>query len=111
MANSLADVARHKGRTDRALEWYARSKRVYESIGAWETNIVRLNLALMMMFEDRYDEAHDEVMACFEAFENGGHEITLRRSATPSRCRGWPIKRRGVPLMRRSTRRRRASSG
>ena len=77
VANSLADVARHKGRTDRALEWYARSKRVYESIGAWETNIVRLNLALMMMFEDRYDEAHDEVMACFEAFENGGHEIWL----------------------------------
>ena len=78
VANSLADVARHKGRTDRALgvvrslEASLREHRRVE-----ETNIVRLNLALMMMFEDRYDEAHDEVMACFEAFENGGHEIWL----------------------------------
>ena len=74
VANALADAARSKGRLDRAMDWYGRAKRVYDSIGAWEANIVRLNLALVMMFDDRFEDAHSEVLSCFENFRKSGQE-------------------------------------
>jgi tetratricopeptide (TPR) repeat protein/biotin operon repressor len=77
VANALADVARGQGRMDRAMDWYQRAKKVYDSIGAWQANIVRLNLAIVMMLDDRFEDAHTEVLSCLQSFQGEGHESWL----------------------------------
>ena len=72
VANALADAARLQGRQGRAMDWYRRAKKVYESVGAWEAWLVRLNLALVLMDAKRFEEAHQEVAACIEFFGKTG---------------------------------------
>jgi tetratricopeptide (TPR) repeat protein len=75
VANALADAARAQGRDDRALDWYRRAKKVYESVGAWEALVVRLNISLVLLLDGHYEEAHQEVVGCVEAFRESDQRV------------------------------------
>lgn len=77
VANALADAARSQGRLDRALDWYRRAKKVYDSVGAWQAHIVRLNLALVLMLDEQFEDAHREVMGCLQIFRDSSQPTWL----------------------------------
>jgi tetratricopeptide (TPR) repeat protein len=80
VANALADAARTQGRMDRAKDWYRRAKKVHESVGAWEMWLVRLNLALVLMLEEHFDEAQKELEGCVERFRQSDQKSFLAAS-------------------------------
>ncbi|MDE0882821.1 MAG: tetratricopeptide repeat protein, partial [Myxococcota bacterium] len=77
VANALADAARSQGRLDRAMDWYRRAKKVYDSVGAWQAHIVSLNLALVLMFDEQFEDAHREVMGCLQVFRDSAQPTWL----------------------------------
>ncbi len=77
LLNDLAEVDRARGAIERAEKGYRRAQRILDSIGSADSVISQTNLGLVLLTQERYDDARDVLESALERLEATGRRWFL----------------------------------